>query len=834
MSDDSQGTQTWIDRIATPFDRAWRADVREGGIGQRPRIEDCLAGVPSIRRPLLLEELMRIELEWRREAGEAPTAEEYRSRFPGHAGTIERLFAEAAPAPPQPTVVDGGRMPGDDPTPVVGPADGIVFIGPVRQEQSPRSVRVDGIPTTANPPDAGVSYFLGSRTPAAAGLSTTSPPQSGSLPSLDHEWGIERYARIRKLGDGGFGVVYLAKDRELGREVAIKLPKRPRPTSEQDALDFLSEARNLARLDHPGIVPVYDAGRAPDGRCYVVSKYIRGEDLSRRLKGRGRLKPEEAAELVRQVALALHHAHAHGLVHRDIKPANILLSRAGARGLEVDRAYVADFGLALKAEDVRLAGQFAGTPPYMSPEQITGDVPRLDGRSDIFSLGVVFYELLVGQRPFPDKSLADLRAAICSGTPKAPDQWPWGVPTMLGAICMKCLAKRPADRFQSAKQLADALHQWLTLEVRGPAADRAWRANVREGGVGQRPRIEDCLAGLHGLRRAVLLEELIRIELEWRRKAGEAPTSGEYRSRFPGHAGTIERLFAEAGPAPPRRPVLDGPRIRGGHPFPVTGSADAILFGGPATSEQQGRSVLVNQFGCCLWRAGYDAGWGADDAVECFTLFFLPLIPLKSVHIWEEKEGGTTREAVIPIRESDALVGRVMRRGWSRAFLACGLFFGFAAALYYTIAHPPPSDPHFARFFRWVSFYWFVTISPVALWVLGALWSSRRADRPCKIRILLGPHALGTSDPETWLDDTVAQAVPGLKIWLGAESFAEAAERLLESEDFRHAMWAARMSTACEDRRRGEQITDRILKHPRVSEALEEFRPTASLWERPL
>ncbi len=361
-----------------------------------------------------------------------------------------------------------------------------------------------GVRMDANPPDAGVSYFLGSRTPAAAAPSTTSPPQSGSTPSLDHDWGVERYAPIRPLGEGAFGVVYLAEDRHLDRKVALKLPKRPRPTSEQDATDFLFEVRHLARLDHRGIVPVYDVGRAQDGRCYVVSKYIEGEDLGRRLKRRGRLKPREAAELVRQVASALHHAHAHGLVHRDFKPANILLSREdlgvdpkhdpsraghailaaaaqsdepGVRGLEPEQAYIADFGLALKTEDVQFASQVAGTPAYMSPEQITGDVAQLDGRSDIFSLGVVFYELLVGERPFRGGSVADLLREICSGTPPSPDRLHPDVPGMLGAICMKCLVKRPADRFQTGKELADALHRWLTLGEK--AQDKPGRLSVR-------------------------------------------------------------------------------------------------------------------------------------------------------------------------------------------------------------------------------------------------------------------------------------------------------------------------------------------------------------------
>jgi serine/threonine protein kinase len=317
--------------------------------------------------------------------------------------------------------------------------------------------RDPAIPATAGPPEAAVCFFLGSRTPAAASPAIAAPPPSGSPPLADHEWGVERYHLRRRLGGGTFGDVYLAEDRDLGREVAIKLPKRPRLASEQDAVDFLSEARNLARLDHPGIVPVYDVGRARDGRCYVVSKHIDGEDLGGRLEREGRLEPNEAAELVRQVAWALHHAHNQGLVHRDIKPENILLGKR-------DRAYVADFGLALKIEDVQLASRFAGSPAYMSPEQITGDVARLDGRSDIFSLGVVLYELLVGGRPFRGASLADLFRDIRSGSPMSPDRRQGGVPEALGAICMRCLAKRPADRFQTGKQLADALHRWLTPE----------------------------------------------------------------------------------------------------------------------------------------------------------------------------------------------------------------------------------------------------------------------------------------------------------------------------------------------------------------------------------
>jgi serine/threonine protein kinase len=443
MGDHPQATETWIDVIATPFDRAWRA-------GQRPRIEDYLADISEPRRGQLLEELLRVERENREILGEAPTLEEYRSRFPGAEAVVDAVYG-ARPASLGATIPQkpAGAMTLKAPDP--GGIDGGQQL--CRPDPDARPV-VSWIPRAENPPDAGVSFFLGSRRRTEVTLSAISADQSGLFPFLNDEWGVERYAPIRSLGEGAFGVVYLADDRELNRKVALKLPKRPRITSEQDAVDFLFEARNLATLDHPGIVPIYDVGRAQDGRCYVVSKYIRGEDLGQRLKRCRRLGPKEAAELVLQVASALHHAHEVGLVHRDVKTANILLS-------ELDQAYVTDFGLALKTEDVQLASQVAGTPAYMSPEQITGDVSHLDGRSDIFSLGVVLYELLTGYRPFQGKSLADLLTKICSRTPKSPDQGNWGVPSTLSAICMKCLAKQPADRFQTGKQLADELHRWL-------------------------------------------------------------------------------------------------------------------------------------------------------------------------------------------------------------------------------------------------------------------------------------------------------------------------------------------------------------------------------------
>lgn len=263
---------------------------------------------------------------------------------------------------------------------------------------------------------------------------------------------IGRYRTEKLLGKGDFWVVYQAYDEYLDRSVAIKVPRLDRVSRPGEAEAYLDKARVLAMLNHPHIVPLHEVSITEDGLFFVVSKLITGNDLATIIQA-FRLLPDESAEVVGSVAEALHYVHQRGLVHRDVKPGNILIDYSGT-------PYLTGFGLALKEEDYSQGGVVCGTPAYMSPEHANGEGHRVDGRSDIFSLGVVFYELLAGRRPFLGEG-AEVLTQIIMDEPPPPREIECTIPRELERICLKALAKRASDRYTTAEDMADDLRNFV-------------------------------------------------------------------------------------------------------------------------------------------------------------------------------------------------------------------------------------------------------------------------------------------------------------------------------------------------------------------------------------
>jgi serine/threonine protein kinase len=390
--------------VRADLQRKWRS-------GHPVGLESYLEALPELgSRDTIPAGLILVEYEERLRSGVAVDLAEYAARFPRQAEELRRLVDRSSAAAAV-SESEGAGVPSVPPSRHLPPSLGMPRPGPIRM-----------------------------------------PRQFG------------RYRILKRLGRGAMGTVYLAYDTHLDRRVALKVPHAAPGEDGHDQERFDREVRAAAVIHHPNLCPVYDHGQI-DGVYYLTMAYIKGRPLSALIDRDRPLPQRRVAVAVHKLALALAEAHARGVIHRDLKPSNIMV--AAKRNL-----VILDFGLAWRvgAEEARLTktGAILGTPAYMSPEQFSGDAAAIDPRCDIYSLGVIFYELLTARRPY-EGTTAAVMGQILYRDPEPPSRYRTDLDARLEAICLKAMAKKAEDRFHTMVELATALDRHLRGD---PASSR--------------------------------------------------------------------------------------------------------------------------------------------------------------------------------------------------------------------------------------------------------------------------------------------------------------------------------------------------------------------------